>query len=191
MKRFFDSCRRHRQNISLLAAGVLSAGEEDRMRKHLAACADCRRYFGEIKTVTGPMANWAESLPQIRPSASAQRRWTQAIKTAGPPYAIRRFSPVASFCDWAHDVFWPARRVWAGLAAVWLLILAGNLSLREPPPASSATSASSSREAIASFRDQQKILAELLPDLSAPRETTQQKPFLPKPRTERFVNVSV
>jgi hypothetical protein len=88
-------------------------------------------------------------------------------------------------------VFWPWRRVWAGVAAAWLVILAGNLLLPDPSPAITAKSAAPSQEAIASFRDQQKILAELLPEHSAPRDAERQKIFSPKPRTERFKVVAV
>ena len=90
-----------------------------------------------------------------------------------------------------REVFWPWRRVWAGLAAVWLVILAGNLSLREPSPAITARSAAPSQEAIDWFRDQQKILAELLADHSAPRDAERQKLLSPKPRTERFEVITV
>ena len=83
------------------------------------------------------------------------------------------------------------RRIWAGLAVVWLVILAGNISLREPSPAITAKSTVPSPEAIASFKDQQKLLAELLADHSAPRDSERQKFFSPKPRTERYEAVAV
>jgi len=186
MKRFLNPCRRHHQNLSLLAAGALSEREENQVQDHLRECSPCRLYFQEIKTVTDPLANWAETLPQFQPSESARASWAKVIRAAGRPEPVRRLAPAVAFRDWAHEVFWPWRRVWAGVAAAWLVILAGNVSLRDPAPAITAKSAAPSQEAIASFRDQQKMLAELLPDHSAPRDAERQKFFSPKPRTERF-----
>ncbi len=184
MKWFFNPCRRHRRNISLLASGALPETEKGPVENHLTACADCRKYFVEIKAVTVPLANWAKSLPQFKPGEFSQRRWTRAIETACRPNAIRQFAPVAVFCDWAREVFWPSRRVWEGLAAVWLVILAGNVSLHEPSPAITAKSAARFQEAINSFKDQQEILAELLADHSAPGDAGRQKFFSPKPHTQ-------
>ena len=191
MKQFFDPCGSYRQDLCLLASGALSEREKIQAQDHLQNCASCRRYFEEIKTVTVPLANWAENLPQIQPSESARASWTKVIRAAGRPEPVRRLAPAVAFLHWWQDVIWPWRRVWAGVAAVWLVILAGNLSLREPSSAITAKSAAPSQEAIASFRDQQKILAELLAGDSAPRYAERQKIFSPKPRTERFKVVAV
>lgn len=184
MKRFFDPCRRQRQSLSLLAAGALPKAEKDQIESHLAACAHCRKYFEEIKAVTTPLANWADDLAQLQPSESVRTRWSKAIMAAGQPVGVRRLTPAMAFHGWWQDVIWPRRRVWAGLAAVWVMILAGNFSLRESSPVITAKSALPTQEAVASFRDQQKILAELLPDNSAPRDAERPKLFSPKPRTQ-------
>ena len=191
MKRFFNPCRRHHQNLSLLAAGALSEMEKDRIENHLAECAECRKYLEEIKTVTAPLADWAGAFPRLQPSQTARTRWARAVAEAARPVPIRRLAPAAAFREWWQDVIWPWRRVWAGVATAWLVILAGNVSLRDSSPALAAKSAAPSQEAIASFRDQQKILAELLAGDSAPRDAERQKIFSPKPRTERFKVVAV
>jgi anti-sigma factor RsiW len=187
MKRFFDPCRGHRRNVSLLAAGALSDGEKDAVEKHLVACADCRAYFVEIKAVAAPLANWAESLTQIQPGESAQRRWTSAIETAAQPNAIRRFAPVAVFRDWAREVIWPWRRVWAGLAAVWILLLAANCSMHNLSQAVAAKS-NPTPEMIQAWRQQEQLLAELI----GPNETRAAAPprsFLPRPSSERRIEI--
>ena len=197
MKWFFDPCRHHRRNLSLLAAGVLSEAEKDPLAIHLAACADCRQYFGELKTVAAPLADWAENLSQIQLGESTRQRWTQAIRRSAVAAVYnrrlvaedshKRRSQTAATIIWRvlwREVFWPWRRVWAGLAAVWLVILAGNVSLREPSPVIVSKSAAPSEEAVNSFRDQQKILAELLPGNSAPRDAGPQRFISPKPRTQ-------
>ncbi|MGO9478040.1 MAG: hypothetical protein ACLQAH_02295 [Limisphaerales bacterium] len=80
------------------------------------------------------------------------------------------------------ELIWPCRRIWTGLAAAWILILAANVSLREQSPA--LLKSGPSAEMMMTLKDQQKILAELLTDHSLPRDADRQKIFLPKPRTE-------
>jgi hypothetical protein len=80
------------------------------------------------------------------------------------------------------ELIWPCRRIWAGLAAVWVLILAANISLHEQSPAIFRSGPSS--EMMMTLKDQQKILAELLTDHSTPPDADRQKIFSPKPRTE-------
>lgn len=187
MKRFFDPCRRHRRNICLLASGALSEREKIQAQDHLHHCARCRGYFEEIKTVAVPLANWAESLPQIQPGESAQRRWASAVETAGRPDAIRRFAPAAVFRDWVREVIWPWRRVWTGLAAVWILILAANFSAHNPAQAVAAKS-DPTPEMIQAWRQQERLLAELI----GPNETRAAAPrrtFLPQPSGERRIEI--
>jgi hypothetical protein len=195
MNWFFHPCRRQRRDVGLLASGALPESERGRVEGHLAACAACRTYYEEIKAVTVPLANLVGNFSQLEPSPAARQRWAMAIqavaeqdRNAGQRPAVieRRFSPVASLSEWARDVIWPCRRIWTGLAAVWLVILAGNLSLREHPQSSlAAKSSPPAQEMMTAFKDRQKILAELLADHAAPREADRQKPSFIKPRTER------
>jgi hypothetical protein len=80
------------------------------------------------------------------------------------------------------ELIWPCRRIWMGLAVVWILILAANVSLHEHSPAIIKSGPSS--EMMMTLKDQQKILAELLTDHFVPRDADRQKIFSPKPRTE-------
>ena len=80
------------------------------------------------------------------------------------------------------EIIWPCRRIWTGLAVVWVLILAANIFLREQSPAIIKSGPSS--EMMMTLKDQQKILAELLTDHSTPPDADRQKLFAPKPRTE-------
>ena len=87
------------------------------------------------------------------------------------------------------ELIWPCRRIWAGLAVVWVLILVANISLHEHSPAIIKSGPSS--EMMMTLKDQQKILAELLTDHSVPRDAERQKIFAPKPRTENAEMVTV
>lgn len=184
MKRFFDPCRRHRQNISLLATGALPETEKDEIENHLATCADCRKYYREIQAVTGPLTNWAGNFARLQPGQAVQTRWARAVLAAGGPEPVRRLTPLMAFRDWWQEVIWPCRRIWAGLAAVWVMILAGNYSLQDHSPSLAAKSPPPSQEMLMSFKDQQKILADLLTDRDVPREVERREFLAPKPRTE-------
>jgi anti-sigma factor RsiW len=133
VKRFFNPCGRQARNISLLAAGVLSEREKTQVQTHLQECAACRQRYEEIQSVTVPLANWAESLTPIEPDASAQRRWVGAVEMAGRKDPVRGFAPAIG--SRIREVFWPWRRVWAGLATVLNELFADRLPVEtaEPP----------------------------------------------------------
>lgn len=76
----------------------------------------------------------------------------------------------------------PCRRVWSGLAAVWILIIAVNLAEHEPAPAGKISAA----PAMMSLGEQQRLLNELFADRSPANDADRQKNFSPKPRTEKF-----
>ncbi len=183
MKWFPNCCGRYRQSLCLLASGVLPESEKDQIKNHLAACADCRKYYGELKAVTVPLTNWEANFAHLQPGANDRIRWAQAVQAAGSPGPLYGFTPVGAVIEWWRDVIWPCRRVWAGLAVVWMVILAANFSLRERSPAMLKSGASS--EMTMTLKAQQKILAELLTDHSVLPDADRQRIFLPKPRTER------
>jgi hypothetical protein len=187
MKRFFNSCGRYRQSVCLLAGGALPEAEKDQINNHLAACADCRRYYEEIKTVTAPLTNWAGNFAHLQPGQTVQTRWARAIHAAARPEPVRRVTPAMAFSEWWRDVIWSRRRIWAGLTAVWVVILAGNFSLHDHSQTLAVKSSLPSQEMITSFKDQQRILAELLTDHSVLRDAARQKFFSPKPRTESLM----
>jgi len=88
------------------------------------------------------------------------------------------------------ELVWPCRRIWTGLAAVWLLIFIVNVSQRD---SSQTVMAKSSAPAamLMTFRDQQKLLNELFADRSLPAEADRPRIFSPKPRTEKSEMVTV
>src|ERR1039458_6961680 len=182
MKRFFNSCWRYRQDICLLAGGMLPEPERNQLENHLAACVKCRKYYEEMKIVTVPLTNWAGNFTRVQPGPAVQARWARAVHETSRTEAVRRLTPAVAFREWGEEVIWPSRRVWAGFAAVWFMVLAGNISLHDHSQSFEAKS--SPQAALAAFKDQQKILAELLPDHSLPRDVERQRIFSPKPRTE-------
>jgi anti-sigma factor RsiW len=191
MKRFFDPCRRQRQGICLLASGALSEPERVETERHLAACADCRKYYAEMKAVTASLGDSMKAYSDVQPRPAAQARWTRAIHAASQATPSREIASAAVICQWWREVIWPWRRVWCGLATVWVIILAGNISSHPSSRMVAMKSSRPTQEMVTAFKDQQKILAELLADHSAPRDAERPKLFSPKPRTERAEVISV
>jgi hypothetical protein len=81
------------------------------------------------------------------------------------------------------ELVWPCRRIWTGLAAVWILIFIVNVSQRDGSQTGIAKS-TPSPEVMMTFRDQQKLLNELFADRSLPIEAEPPRIYLPKPRTQ-------
>lgn len=88
---------------------------------------------------------------------------------------------------WSELVF-PSRRIWAGLAAVWVLIFIANLSMQDHPQTTMAKTRSSGEMAVA-FKQQQQILAELIGPNNPPI-AEHKKPYSPGPSSLRLVEIT-
>jgi hypothetical protein len=87
-----------------------------------------------------------------------------------------------------QELIWPCRRIWTGLAAVWILIFVFNFSQRDPSELMARKAPPPSPEMILAFRQQQRLLAELI----GPNETRAAeppKPFLSQPRSEGRIEI--
>jgi hypothetical protein len=88
------------------------------------------------------------------------------------------------------ELVWPCRRIWTGLAAVWILIFIVNLSLRDNVSRATGKPARSG-EMIMSLQAQQRWMNELMADSSAPPEADRPRNVAPKPRTEKIGTATV
>jgi hypothetical protein len=95
-----------------------------------------------------------------------------------------RTSFLATFNAQLSTIFWPHPKAWAGLAAVWIFIIAVNFSMRDPSPRMAEKSAPPSPEVIVELRKQQILLAELIGPRES-RDADRPRIFTPKPRGER------
>ncbi len=86
------------------------------------------------------------------------------------------------------ELIWPSRRIWAGLAATWILILVFNFSQRDPAKLMARKSPPPSPEMILTFRQQEKLLAELIGP-NEPQAVAPPKSFLPQPRSEGRIEI--
>jgi len=190
MNWFWKSCRRHRANLCLLAGGTLSEPEAGAIRAHLADCADCRKYHDEIMSLAGPLADWEANFAHVMPTQDAQMRWAKAVQAAANAKSIRQTGPENILFNCWRELIWPCRGIWMGLAAVWVLIVVFNFSQRDPSERLAQKAPPPSPEMILAFRQQQRLLAELI----GPGETdsaAKPKPFLPQPRSEGRIEVLI
>jgi len=127
----------------------------------------------------------APKLDAIRQSVVSEELNNKATKTQS---SVSSFVPSLLCCSnnvWL-ELIWPSRRIWAGLAAVWVLIFVFNFSQRDPAELMARKSPPPSPEMILTFRQQERLLAELI----GPNETQAAeppKPFLPRPRSEERI----
>lgn len=88
------------------------------------------------------------------------------------------------------ELIWPSRRVWSGLATVWVLLLLINVSQRDN--ASSVTGQTvRSCGTVMSLQAQQRLMNELLADRSTSPDADRPRNFSPKPRTETSATATV
>ena len=183
MKWFLNRCRRRRQSLCLLASGLLPETDKVRIESHLAGCADCRSYYDEIKTVTAPLAGWEKQFAHIEPGTAVHLRLAKAIASANQSESVRPLAPKIVLLKCWQQLILPSRRIWAGLAAAWIVILTVNFSLRDHSPVV-AMKSTPTQELILAWRQQQQLLIELI----GPNETRTAeppKPFLPQPSSQR------
>ncbi len=103
-----------------------------------------------------------------------RRAWHQCVGRG-------RLLPVCAALAVWRELIWPCRRVWAGTAALWVVIIAVNfLNLEESEPTQSGGGSSSA--AFATFlAEQQRLLAELGDTAPSP---PQPPPAAQRPRSE-------
>ena len=93
-----------------------------------------------------------------------------------------------------QTVWWelilPSRRIWSGLATIWIVLFLLNVSQRDN--LSSVTGKPvRSGGAMMNLQAQQRWMNELLADRSVPMEADRPRNFSPKPRTETAETVAV
>jgi hypothetical protein len=88
------------------------------------------------------------------------------------------------------ELVWPCRRIWTGLAVVWILIFIVNFSQRDNVGRITVKSVRSG-EMIMSLQAQQRWMNELMADSSAPPEADRPRNVAPKPRTEKSGTATV
>ena len=115
------------------------------------------------------------------------------------PKLDEMWSSVAAVCDrggsreiGAHraplpllwrELIWPCRRVWAGLACAWTLIIVVHVASSEPTTRDTGKTPPQSREEMQALAEQRRMLAQLIEPTAEPSE--KHKSELPGPRSEQ------
>jgi hypothetical protein len=87
-----------------------------------------------------------------------------------------------------RELIFPSRRIWAGLTAVWLVIVTANISQHDDSAANAKPM--SEQEVLMTFNARQRLMGELLRESNAPLDAERPKTSSPKPRTELLTNLS-
>ena len=109
---------------------------------------------------------------------------------ANRPQPGRREGPLmrAVFKAW-RELIWPSRRAWAGMAALWLAVLAANVEMRAASGPAPGVRSAPAREVARALAEQRRLLAELLSPVSPP-PVEAARPG-PRPRSERSSTLKV
>jgi hypothetical protein len=86
------------------------------------------------------------------------------------------------------ELILPSRRIWTGLAAIWILIFVFNFSQRDPAELLARRTPPPSLEMILTFPQQERLLAELVGP-NEPQAVEPTKTFLPQPRSEGRIEI--
>ena len=84
-----------------------------------------------------------------------------------------------------RELFWPAPQAWAGLAAIWLVILGGSFATRDPAPKDFARYATPATPLMRELlKEQRQLFAELVGPIEMPK-ADRSKPAAAPPRSQR------
>ena len=118
------------------------------------------------------------------------RMWTSnlspELRSEGTPARKNVFFAVG-WTLW-RELIWPSRRIWAGLACAWVVIVALNLASFGPAPQIASKAEPRSRDEMQALIEQRHMLAQMLDPLSEP--SGKRKTNLPGPRSDRVARIS-
>ena len=108
----------------------------------------------------------------------------RAAQSAPHASLVTRHGWLSTLNSQLSTFFWPHPKAWAGLAAVWVGIVALNFSTRDKSVMVVKKISPPSAEVIVELRKQQKLYAELM-GANEPREADRPKDGTARPRTQR------
>ncbi len=115
-------------------------------------------------------------LNQIRRAVIAQM--------AKPSVTRAEWLPLRALLTLWRELIWPCRQTWAGLAAVWVVLLTLQLASRDPTAVVTRKTPPPSPEMLMVLRQQKLLLAELV-ERPESRAADRPKVVPPRPRSER------
>ena len=176
-----NSCRDQRENVSLLASGVLPQAEQTSVREHLAHCAQCCQRYEEIARLSGKFQQWASTEPLVEVGAAFHDRWTRSIQTDEAPERPSLAFMISRWNEW----LWPSPVAWGALAAVWVCLLSIQWAISGQRATGHESAKSPSSRTTLTLAQRQRDLSSLLESLALPSAPS--RPELPRPRSQRRV----
>ncbi|MGD0260399.1 MAG: hypothetical protein ABSD29_11315 [Verrucomicrobiota bacterium] len=122
---------------------------------------------------------WREEILSAARQASLAQHATRTTHHVAPSPSL-----LSTIIYQLSTILWPHPTAWAGLAAVWVVILGINLTTRDASQEVAERASPVSPQVFLAFQEQERLLTELI----GPRETPvaeRPKPVVPQPRSER------
>ncbi len=130
------------------------------IQQHLATCPDCARSFSADANLEARIVG---SLKRGQRTAALWEQIEQRITTAaGAESRPRRTERSSIPVTWWRELLWPNPQAWAGLAALWVMMLVISLFAHEPATVAGAQKATQPSPQLRQLlREQKQMLAEL------------------------------
>jgi len=177
------NCEEVRQLHDAYLDSELDAKTTLEFREHLANCGECARLLAAEAKLD---ARLMTSLRQGQRTTALWEQIEQRVITADKTDSRACPSPRAPRApEWLSAFLWPHPKAWAGLAAVWLVILGLNFAARDTTPGLEARRVKAlTNETVRSLKQREQLLAEVsgLPEL---READRPKTMPPSPHSAR------
>jgi len=116
---------------------------------------------------------------QILTAAERANKIDHALRSTHHPRFSTLIHQLSTF-------FWPHPKAWAGLAAVWVVILTLQLASRDPTDVAARKTPPPSPEMLMVLRQQRLLLAELVERSEPPPAADRPKAVPPRPRSDRY-----
>ena len=153
------------------------------IQQHLAACPDCARAFEAEAKLDGRVV---ACLRRGQRSAALWEQIEQGVLAAAEAESQPRpaVQPVLRI-PWWRELLWPSPQAWAGLAAMWVVMLGVTFATREPAPMTEARQAPATSDQMRRLLQEQRQMLAELNGLTEQLVIEQPGGAVPQPRSQR------
>src|SRR6266403_1686028 len=103
-----------------------------------------------------------------QPLRTVPADWRAGILQAAKVFVPQTSTPNSQATSWWRELFWPCPQAWAGLAAVWVVILLIHFSSAERTESIAAASVPPSPQEMMVLKEQKQMLAKLMEPFDQP-----------------------